>query len=262
MNLKINPININLISDYQNQYYDSIESPFDDYWAKGIIANGACYEIIQQEAIGYLITSPDNILLQFYLYTNKKNEAAVFKKCIDLLEIKTAHISTYEPCYLGRCLDLGLSYDVIALFYKHTDMIHINKPLDDIKEVLAHSKHLAEAVDYAVSEGGPRELLTVYYNSLLKMKGLYIYKLNNKIIGTGELRTYSLSTKISNIGMTVSNHHRHKNIGSYILYRMTTLSYLNGLTPICGTDINNIVSQKTIEKCGYYPYHRALQVEF
>lgn len=259
MNLTIKTVEKDDIYIYQTSYYHACSAPFDDFWRNGIISNGNYYEIFAEESIGYLVTNDDHVLLQFYT-TQKNNEAKVFAYCIKALKISCAHVSTYEPNYLCRCLDFGQSYKVIALFYKHMHPINLHLPFEGITEDLAKVTDMKDALEYSKLEGAPIEWLHVYYNYLLSIDGLYLYKYRGKIIGTGELRIDPREKNISNIGMTVSSDHRKKGLGTYIMTRMTRLSYDRNLVAICGTNSDNIASQKTIEKAGFYPYHRGLEV--
>ncbi|MBI9014729.1 MAG: GNAT family N-acetyltransferase [Clostridiales bacterium] len=261
MNITVNEISRNKILNFQYQYYQQILVPIDDYWENVVIAAGTYYEIITQRPIGYLAIDENRVLLQFFLYADRENEDEIFEDCIYLLQIEKAYASTYEPKYLNICLDHGNDYETLAFFYKDDRDIHIEKPIENLVEKAADFSDLEDAMEYSGVEGASVDWLKHYYLNLIKNKSLYLYYLENRIIGSGELRPSHISKGASNIGMTVSAHFRKRNIGTYILYRMKTLSKEMNLIPVCGTDIDNIASQKTIQKCGFYPYHRALEIK-
>jgi len=261
MNITVNRTTRDNIIKFQNQYYQHILVPIDDYWEDGIIAKGTYYEIISQKPIGYLVVDDDKVLLQFYLYSSREKTSEVFKFCIKTLQITDAIANTYEPDYLNLCLDQSNHHEIIALFYKDDCDISVNKPLPNLIEKVAELDDLDAAIIYSEVQGAPAEWLKIYYYHLIQKKSLYLYLLDNKIIASGELRPSKTSRNAANIGMTVSSQYRKLGLGSYILYRMKTLSKDMDLTPVCGTDVDNIASQKTILKCGFYPYHRALKIK-
>lgn len=261
MNITLNEISRDNILNFQNQYYQHILVPIDDYWENGIIATATYYEIISQEPIGYLVIDEDRVLLQFYLYRKREKEKEIFENCVHLLQIETACANTYEPDYLNICLDHANDYTILAFFYRDERDIHIEKPIEDLVEKVADLSDLEDAIEYSGIKGASVDWLKHYYLTLIKKKSLYLYYLENRIIGSGELRPSLTSIGASNIGMTVSDNYQKRNIGSYILYRMKTLSKQMNLIPVCGTDVDNVASQKTIQKCGFYPYHRVLKIK-
>lgn len=261
MNITVNEISRDHILNFQNQYYQHILAPIDDYWENGIIATGTYYEILSQEPIGYLVIDDDRTLLQFSLYTEREKEKEIFENCVQLLQIEIAYANTYEPDYLNICLDHANYYEILAFFYRDDHDIHIEKPIENLVEKVAGFSDLEDAIEYSGVKGASIDWLKHYYLNLIKNKSLYLYYLENRIIASGELRPSHTSKGASNIGMTVSANYQKRNIGSYILYRMKTLSKQMNLIPVCGTDVDNIASQRTIQKCGFYPYHRVLKIK-
>lgn len=248
----------------QKKYYQTVIAPLDDMWELGIIAKANYFAIYSEELLGYLVLNDDQVLLQFYVDASFEHlEDVIYRECLLQLKIKAAYACTYEPNYLGLSLAEGVDYEFKGILYKHVLKKRIKRPVEGLVEVIATHEDLEAAIDYTnndVEISG--DWLRTYYLFLLETDSLYLYKLNDEIIGTGEIRPSTTYYPAANIGMTVSSKHRKKNIGTYILNRMAEVAFNMALQPICGTDIENIPSQKTIKKCGFKPYHRIFKVYF
>lgn len=225
----------------QNAYYNKIDAPIDDYW-QHVIASGTYYAIEN----GYFILD-GNTLMQ---YVQDPFSDQDFKKIIDDLKIKKAQVCTYESDYLSYVEKYFKHSKRIAYFYKDVKDVKIEL-LDDIQEKLATIEDLPIAVQ---NSEGPETWLLEYLNALIARKSLYLYFINHQMVGTGEIRTQE-GNKYANIGMTVVAEFRRRYIGTYILNRMKIIAKENGYIPICGTDLANIGSQKTISKCGFEKHH-------
>lgn len=250
--MKLVKTNKKEIISSQEAYFSTISVPLDDYWTDGVIGNGIHYKIMNDslsESVGYLTVNKENILLHFVLY-NTFN-LSVFVACMKALEITKAYACTYDSTYFKYCKLLEESSVEIAYFYQ--DIEDVNISCHGIKEVEATEENLNLLIEYSE---GPEDWLRVYLGNLIKKNGLYIYYSNNEIVGTGELRQKSY---YANIGMTVSLEYRKQGIGSYILNQMKIHAKALDLIPVCGTDVDNVPSQKTIEKCGFKKYHSAYE---
>ena len=61
------------------------------------------------------------------------------------------------------------------------------------------------------------------------------------------------------IGMVVGPEHRHRGYGSYIVAHLKSLCLSNGWRPICGCSIDNLGSQRTLERAGFASSHNLVE---
>ncbi len=238
-------------------------APVDDMWEHGIIGNGDFYLIYDKEAIGYFVVNAENVLLQYYINDDCLDKYIyVFNKLIVDNEIKNAYASTYEPNFLSVCLRNSISSEVNTYLYKEVAIKSISTPFDFIYSELANQDQFSEIYEYHKEKVGLKgEFLENYLTSLISNNGLFIYRLNDEIVGTGEMRPSTSFSSYANLGITVSKHFRNRKIGAYILNQMRIKSNSEGYKSICSTTKENISSQMMIRNSGYIDYHRILTIK-
>lgn len=220
----------------QDSYYHTINVPLDDYWAH-LISCGDCYEIEN----GYCIIHKQTLMQ----YVQVPFDKTCFENMISTFHITSAHVCSYERDYLNHVESYFSHSKRIAYFYKNHKEVEIRNPLH-IQEKLAGLDDLLLTVK---NSEGPEEWLLEYLKDLIDRESLYVYFIGETLVGTGEVRTSD--SVYANIGMTVVPNYRRQYIGSYILNQVKKRAIERGYQPICGTDVSNIASQKTIENCGF-----------
>lgn len=247
-----------ILAQMKQAYLDKLTAPADDFWIFGIIDKSDFYGIyIADEVIGYGAVSKDR-LLSFYLIDHYRRQAnEIFNHFIQVMHIKTAYSCTYDLDYFNLCLDVFNKYDIEGILYAHDVKLTIACPEANIEERLALLSDLHDAISYtAANMEGPSEWLEEYYRTLIDAKGLYLYVHEGRIVASGEMRYWPEIENAANIGMTVAVDYRKRGMGTYVLRRMADFALDKGLQPVCGTDLSNIASQKTISKAGFRPIHR------
>ena len=262
--LKINKVYIESINSLRNKYYEKITVPMDDMWENKIIPSGDFYTISDEELLGYFVIGDNNTLLQFYLTDDYECfSSEIFEQILEKQNISGAFAGTFEPGYLSLCLDKNIKVEVDTLLYMELKKHTIETPIKPIKVKIADIEDYSEILDFNKNKVGLKgDWMEDYYKKLLPMQGVHLFKLNEKIIGIGEFRPSKSNTSYANLGIMVSNDFRRKNLGSYILSQMRILANVKGFIGICSTTIDNIGSQKAIEKSGFYSYHRILKIKF
>ncbi|WP_342305207.1 GNAT family N-acetyltransferase [Methanolobus sp. ZRKC5] len=257
---QINKIDKESIKELTDAYYTNITAPMDDMWESGIIPDGDFYTIEREDVLGYFVVDADNTLMQFFIKGEYENEAPnIFEFIKDQKKINKAFVSTYEPRYLSLCLDKNYGVEINSILYTEMKAVEFKKPLESISSEFAKMEELDETLAYFKDKVGIEgDWLVAYLKYVISDQRIVLFKVGNEIIGTGEMRPSHSSESYANIGVTVSKDYRKKNIGTYILSHMRILANEKGLKAICSTTIDNIASQRTIEKSGFGSYHRIL----
>lgn len=259
-----NKVNIETVKGLSEKYYDNLTAPMDDMWEHGIIPKGDYYEIVNGQRIGYFVLDNNHAMLQFYIKkASRQILGQVFKHILETFHVEHALVSTYDPIFLSLCIEESQTIEINSILYRGINTETIEKPLASIEVTNAVAEDFDSVIKYheeKVDISG--EWLIEYCKNLIGNNGLFLYKSDNEIIGTGEIRVSLSSPAYCNVGMTVAKDYRNKGIGSFILSDLKVNAQSRELKVICSTSIDNIASQKTILKSGFFPYNRILDVRF
>jgi len=86
---------------------------------------------------------------------------------------------------------------------------------------------------------------------------LLFYK-DNEFVGCGMVLKTHVDWNYCDLGVWVAPAQRGKSIGTQILLHLRDFAITNNLKPSCGCAIDNIASQKTIEKSGFVSKHKLI----
>ncbi|MCU4677467.1 GNAT family N-acetyltransferase [Catenovulum sp. 2E275] len=269
--LEIKPIEtLEVINELKKQYFEKSTAPLDGMWHFGFVPISSHFGFYEDDTlVGYCCIDGDGYMLQFYLSQAAQTKA---KELFTLIteqnssvigSIKGAFVSTAEPYYLSLCLDNSSSFKINALMYQQvTPFVSANVTSLDI--TLARQEQLAEFVEFAVSNiGAPRQWLSEYFSNLIKREELRGYWRDGKLIATGECRLFDEhQTQYADLGMIVAESERGQGIATRVLNSLVKVANEYGLIPICSTESGNFSAQKAIQRAGFEPLNRIIQIEF
>lgn len=252
------------VVDLIEKYHQSISIPLDDMWEDMIIPSGIFYSIQEAKTIGYFVVGEDDTLLQFYVENSSLNRSQeLFDFVVKQHAIKGALVGTFEPLFLTLSLDKNKKVEIDTLLYQELNSDEVLPPLENIEIQIADLDGINEVISFCEDKVGlAGDWMQPYYQNLLPQGSVHLFKMGEVIIGAGELRPSKSSKEFANLGVMVSKDFRQKNIGTYIMNQMKLKTNKMGLKGICSTTIDNVSSQKTILKSGFYAYHRIVRVSF
>jgi len=91
-----------------------------------------------------------------------------------------------------------------------------------------------------------------YVDNLVSRNELYMSMEDNTIIATGECRLSDTQLNFADVGVAVNKEHRKQGLATKMLQQMAHKAMEQNRKPICSTTIDNIGSQKAIERAGFY----------
>jgi len=252
------------VEDMRMKYYKNLTAPMDDMWEHGIIPKGDYYEIVHEHRIGYFVLDDKKAILQFYLeHESRYNLDTIFQDVLKKFNIEHALVSTYDPIFLSLCMEESKGVEINSILYRGINTELVAKPIETMVSLYAVQEDFQRVIDYHEQKAGFHGVwLREYCKNLILKRELILYMIGDEIIGTGEMRHSLSSPEYCNVGMTVASDYRRKGIGSYILSDLKELAKQAELKVICSTSSDNIASQKTILKSGFFPYNRILDVRF
>lgn len=245
------------IEEMRKDYYVNLTAPMDDQWEEGIIPNGDFFTVIQDDFIvGYFVLDDEGAIISFY--TKKKEEATeIFKAIISKKKIKKAYVFTCDPLFYKQCINLKKDMLDNSFLYRLKNKVEVDPPFNTIDIVKGEMRDFEEILNHFMDGTGiSEEWAKIFMTTRINANSIIVFKLDNKIIGTGEIRPSISNSNYANIGMVVAKEFRRRGIATYIVNVVTKISIERGYKPICATSIDNIGSQKTIKKNGYECYHK------
>ncbi len=91
---------------------------------------------------------------------------------------------------------------------------------------------------------------------------LHVLEWEGEVLCTGELRVRGAWPPYADVGMIVSEKHRRRGFGTYILALLKQKAYDQGLEPICSCEAGNVASRKAVEKASFIAWHRVVENSF
>jgi GNAT superfamily N-acetyltransferase len=207
--------------------------------------------------IGYFCVNLEKILWEFYLIKSAlASSQDVFKSLIDMNYIVAAECKSYDHLLMSLCFDFHKKAACSAYLFRDET---------DVKYSLSASENINIRLATKEDFNSLSEISGDFFYNLedhIKKEEVFIFYLNNELLGAGTCKKILDSMNYYDIGMVVAKKHRNKGIGTYIIIKLKEYCYNNNYTPVCGCWYFNYSSKKTLEKAGFIAKHRIIKFEF
>lgn len=207
--------------------------------------------------VGYFCANSEKVLFEFYL-DNKVLIFAqeVFKFIIEQRYIIAAECKTFDYLLMSVCLDFQKKLSCTGyLFRDYTKVDYKLNGYDDL------SFRIAEKEDY----NSITEISGDFFDELeenIVRKEIFVLLARDNLIGVGLCAKIVPNKDYYDIGMVVSENHRRKGIGTFIICKLKEYCCDNNYIPVCGCWYYNYASKRTLEKSGFISNHRIIKFEF
>ena len=249
------------IINYRKQLYTSFIAPLDGMWEALYIANATCYLVKRDgEEVGYCCIDEDKSLNQIFLIaTHRYLMNTIVAELISTEIIISAHLSSIEPTSFNTCLLFAKSIQTNTINYTFssaqekkvsTEILNLNKANNQYGDKIR--AFLKKEIGFDDSFG--------YTDNLIQRGEIYVVEEGNEIIATGECRLSDSQPKYADVGMVVKQDNRKKGLGTRVLSELVNIANKNNRIPICSTTVENIASQKAIERAGFYNSHTIFKI--
>jgi len=240
--------------NFQNlrtKLYQRLTAPMDAMWEQLYIASSQAYFIqMDHLVLGYFCVDDRAVLLQFYLeetYLSKTHE--IIEKLIHQELIKSARLSSKESIVFNTCLLHSKSIKANTLCFEHNNKpIPIDETLKlegvSIKDIPSVKEFFKDQIGLDDSFG--------YTENLVARKEIYLVRESGSIIATSECRMSDSQVEIADLGIIVHKDQQGKGIASQLMQMQVNRVLKANRKPICSTTIDNLASQKAIERAGFY----------
>jgi GNAT superfamily N-acetyltransferase len=247
-------------------YVASLAGPLDGMWEVFIDA-AVHWEIrVAGETAGYFCVDEEGQLLQFHVTSAfEKDAPKIFAGVVARDDVKGAIVRTAEPAALGVCLDVHKKVRVHSYLYQDQDESEVTLTgRGDLtfQPVTAAELDEVEIFQRSCFDDDLGEWLVGYLKNLVSRSELHALRSGAELLGTGETRVSETQIPHVDLGVIVSREHRGAGIAPYILWRLKELCYRRGEKPICSTTVDNVASQRAIQKAGFVSRFRLLEIGF
>lgn len=246
--IEFKPTKIQNIKHLRISYFYEIKLS-QELFVEWMIKESECFKIYKgSHELGYFIVDKQGILLEFYLVTevlHKKEE--IFNQIVKNYSIKKVYCKSFDSILLTCSHTFSTSNQVIGtLFRDYTKGISVDyenqfkvrlAKHSDIQFLLAYDSGLYES---------PEELRYTVSNNML-----YMFEKENYLVGCGYLIKVLSDKNFYDIGVWTNPDFRKQGYGSMIISYLKRHCFSHNYTPVCGCDVNNIASRKTLEKNGF-----------
>ncbi len=247
----IKAANPELITELRTKLYQKLTAPIDAMWELLYIASAQPFLINEEgKTIGYCcIDEQDNLLQIFVLDEFLAKMDQVIRSLIASNLIKSASLSSSEPVSFNACLQQSFSSQANTFCYQHS-----NKPIEmshDFNLEVASSNNIT-AIKLFLKEQVGMDDTFGYTENLVARKEIYLVKESEAIIATSECRMSDTQPYIADLGIIVHRDYQGKGLATQVMQMQVNRVLKANRKPICSTTLDNIASQKMIEKAGFY----------
>jgi GNAT superfamily N-acetyltransferase len=242
--------NLNSIKNHRKDYFDSLPE-FQELYIELMVPDSEIYAItIDSMLSGYVIVSATGVLIEFYLIEQFIPFAhKILIEAIKELDVTHIYCKTFDFLLLGNCLRSGFSYTIEGMLYRH-----YNRPLVAKDNSLSMIQSGRGSVPLLTGQDNSiRELFETEQQLLnfIETELVFEFYRENTLVGCGMIIKTHSDYDFCDLGVWVHPSHRGKKIGSNILISLREFALKQDFTPSCGCGIDNVSSQKAIEKCGF-----------
>lgn len=248
--MKIVKTSIDKIKKYRTDYLNSLPE-FQELYVE-LMTGQSDYYIFQvdNDETGYAIRSNDGVLIEFYVfdkYIPDSNE--FFQQVLNDLSITDIYCKSFDSLLLINCLKCSFSYSLIGVLYRDYSEAQIKKDPEIEMQRVDHS-----SISFLLSQDDSiRELFETEEQlaHFILNENVFRFSKKDDFVGCGMVLRTNPDWDYCDLGVWVEPSKRGNRIGSQIILKLRDFAVDNNMKPSCGCAIENIASQKTIEKSGF-----------
>lgn len=255
---KLTKVPLTNIETLRDKYFHSMPE-FQELFIELMVPESDYYTIItDKRTCGYAIVRKDNTLIEFFLvdsfltYSSKALELL-----IEDLSIKSVYCKSFDHMLLNICLLHSFKYKLLGSLFRRYKSSELAQKHDLNFKLAVKADH-----DFLMfQKNGLEELFETddELASFIASDSVYMAYKDNQLVGCGTIIQTHPKWNYCDLGIWVKPEYRKQDIATQILTQLRKTSINKGWNPTCGCDINNIASQKTIEKSGFISIHKLIE---
>lgn len=242
------PVKLSEIEILRSAYLKSLPV-FQELYLELLVEESVCYRIEDYGIVmGYAAVNKGNILVEYYLKEEFiTRNSSILQFILKELAITKVYCKSFDAVLLDSCLLNFKNFEIIGTLFRNyaetpdfysNDLFVKTADEADLPFLLEQKDGLYET---------PQELET-----FVNRRCVLMFFKNDNLIGCGYLIKIHPQWDYYDIGMWVNPDYRKQGFAVKIISYLKHLCIRNGWKPICGCAFDNIASQKTLEKNGFY----------
>jgi len=238
------------LSNYRNEYFHSLPE-FQELFIELMIPDSDCFFLQHEEKeIGYAIRNSDGVLIEFYLTASYMSEShEFFKQVLTDLSITDIYCKSFDALLLSNCLLRSFPYSIHGVLFRDYAESKIEKELDlKMEKANLSSVGLLLRQDDSIKELFETE---DQLTDFIENEHVFMFFKNDELHGCGIVIRTITDWEYCDLGVWVNPSKRGEGVGSQIILSLREYALKNNKKPSCGCAIENIASQKAIEKSGF-----------
>ncbi len=255
--MKIIETTIDKIEEYRSNYLNSLPE-FQELFIELMVNDSHCYSLqTDNNRIGYVIKSGEGALIEFYLKDQYIPKSKVFfEQIIKELAITDIYCKSFDFLLLSSCLASSFSYSLMGVLYRN----HVEVLISKDPEIMRKKSDMSSVGFLQKQESSIQELFETeqQLKHFIQNENVFEFYKNDAFVGCGTVLRTNMNWSYCDLGVWVNPVNRKFGIGSQIILALREFAIENNMIPSCGCAIDNIASQKTIEKSGFVSKHKLI----
>ena len=259
--MKITKTTISQIKSLRNEYFYSMPH-FQELYLELMVSESDIYLLLNEnDVIGYLVVNNEGVLVEFYVKADFiPDSKAIFNAVLSELSIKKIYCKSFDALLLSNCMLNDFSYSVIGVLYRDYPGARVERDVFlQMQRADLSYKDLILSQDDSLKELYETEELLVRF---IENEHVFVFYKNTELMGYGMVIRTHHEWDFCDLGVWVHPEKRGCSYGAQILLNLREFALDNNLKPSCGCAVDNIASQKTIEKSGFVSRYKLIEFEF
>lgn len=256
--MKITKTTFDKIKKYRADYLNALPE-FQELFIE-IMINDSDFYLMQTDNVnvGYVIKNKDGVLIEFHVinkYISSSND--FFQQVLKELLITKIYCKSFDFLLLDNCLLNSFSYKVIGTLYR--DYV---EPLVETDTEINMQKSGLSSVNFLLNQDNSIKELFETEQQLIDFisnENVFEFYKIEEFIGCGMVLRTNPDWNFCDLGVWVNPSKRGNSMGLQIIMKLREFAIKNGMKPSCGCAIENIASQKAIEKSGFVSKHKLIE---
>lgn len=245
------------ILNYRTHYLNSLPQ-FQELFIE-LMINDSDFYVLRNDKIemGYAITNNERVLIEFHVFEKYVPDSHnFFKQVLGDLSIKEIYCKSFDSLLLSNCMLSSFSYSLVGVLYRDyvEPLVELDPGIHMKKADLSSARLLMEQNNSIKELFETERQLTDF----IKNENVFEFYKNDVFVGCGMVLRTNPEWNYCDLGVWVKPSERGKNIGAQIILNLKEFAIRNHLKPSCGCAIDNVASQKTIEKSGFVTKYKLI----
>lgn len=255
--MKIEKTTLERTINHRSHYLNSLPQ-FQELFIELMVTDSDFY-IFRNDKLemGYAIVNNEGALIEFYVFDKyMSNSHNFFKQVVRDVSIKDVYCKSFDSLLMSNCMLSSFSYSVVGVLYRDYHEPLVNRDPGIQKEKATHA-----SIEFLMKQDNSiKELFETedQLKNFINNENVFEFYKNNVFIGCGMVLRTNPEWNYCDLGVWVKPSERGKSIGAQIILNLKEFAVRNNLKPSCGCAIDNVASQKTIEKSGFVSKHKLI----